>query len=209
MNFTAEDLAAFDFPALHDRALAEWYAEGEAPDFGPSEVEPAADVESVVLAQHFSNFKLWNLEDEARRRDVADAYIAEIKRAIDARNQRRNDLIEVLDERLLDGLAGVDVSGAERHSETAGMIVDRLSILSLKVHHMAINASRTDDKDLAAECAKKLAVLSRQRTDLARCVAKLLADFAEGRRYFELYRQYKAYNDQRLNPALAGRGTRG
>ena len=28
---------------------------------------------------------------------------------------------------------------------------------------------------------------------------------SKGRRYFKLYRQYKAYNDPRLNPALYGR----
>lgn len=187
-----------DFRRLHDDALASWY------DAEPRTVEPGADLESIVLAQHFCNFRIWNLEDQARRTDTDDAYIAGIKRAIDRANQRRNDLMEKIDEALLATLDDADTSKAEPHSETAGMIVDRLSILALKIHHMTVNAARSDDRDLAEECTRKLAVLRRQRDDLAACLTRLLEDFREGRRFFKIYRQYKAYNDPRLNPALRG-----
>ena len=43
------------------------------------------------------NIELWNLEDEARRKDVTDAYIGRIKRKIDKANQERNDLIDTID----------------------------------------------------------------------------------------------------------------
>jgi len=43
------------------------------------------------------NLELWHLEDEARRKDVSDAYIGKIKRKIDLANQQRNDLIDSLD----------------------------------------------------------------------------------------------------------------
>lgn len=49
-----------------------------------------------ALAQ--KNAHLWSLEDEARRKDVSDAYIGKIKRKIDFANQQRNDLIDALDE---------------------------------------------------------------------------------------------------------------
>ena len=182
--------------ALHDDALKAWYHEK------PAQVEPGVDLRSLVLAQHFCNFSLWNHEDEARRRDVPDSYIADTKRAIDKWNQRRNDLIERIDLFLLDTLKDCDVSRARQNSETAGSMVDRCSILSLKIHHMGINAARKDDPALAAECAGKLAVLRAQRGDLASCYADLLDDYRAGRRFFKLYRQYKAYNDPRLNPAL-------
>ncbi len=191
------ELSDLDVVSLHDEALRQWYALSEQP-----EVEAGDSLESVVLAQHFCNFSLWNLEDEARRIDVDDSYIANIKRAIDARNQKRNDLVERVDERLLAELEGVDVSAAERHSETAGAIIDRLSILSLKIWHMSLNARREDDAGLASECREKLKVLERQRSDLASCLRRLLEDFAAGRRFFCVYRQYKAYNDERLNPSL-------
>ena len=116
--------------------------------------------------------------------------------------QRRNDLIERIDVHLLASLAGVDISRAQQNSETAGSIIDRCSILALKIHHMRINAGRTDDAALAAECAGKLAILETQRSDLAACLVELLADHRAGRRFFKLYRQFKSYNDPRLNPAL-------
>jgi hypothetical protein len=181
---------------LHDDALNAWYRDK------PAQMEPGADLRSLVLAQHFCNFSLWNHEDEARRRDVPDSYIADTKRAIDKWNQRRNDLIERIDLHLLEQLKDCDVSRARQNSETAGSMVDRCSILSLKIHHMGINAARKDDPALAAECAQKLAVLKIQRADLANCYIELLEDYRAGRRYFKLYRQYKAYNDPRLNPAL-------
>jgi hypothetical protein len=70
---------------------------------------------------------------------------------------------------------------------------------------MGINAARTDDLEVAVQSAGKLKVLRTQREDLANCLQELLEDHAAGRRFFKLYRQYKAYNDPRLNPALYGR----
>ncbi len=197
------ELAGLDIPQLHDDALSQWYERG-APEELPEGEGGYADVRAVAEAQHFCNFRIWGLEDEARRRDVPDSYVAEVKRSIDSWNQRRNDLVESLDERLLADLAGVDTSAAVRHSETAGAIVDRLSILALKIHHMGVNAARTGEPEIAEECRGKLGVLERQRGDLAECLGGLLRDCAEGRRFFTLYRQYKAYNDARLNPALYG-----
>lgn len=185
--------------ALHDEALTTWYRDK------PKEVPPAADLRSLVLAQHFCNFRLWNHEDEARRRDVPDSYIADTKRAIDGWNQKRNDLIERIDLFLLEQFKDADTSRAQLNSETAGSMVDRCSILALKIHHMGINTARTDDLEVAAQSAGKLKVLRTQRDDLSGCLIELLDDFRAGRRHFRLYRQYKAYNDPRLNPALYSR----
>jgi len=195
---------------LHDACLAEWYGDpirrhvrlpADLPALQPGEVAAA---EQAIVEEHFCNFSLWGYEDEARRTDVDDGYIAAVKRAIDAWNQRRSDLIERLDELVLEGIDPPQ-GGAEQHSETVGMIVDRLSILSLKIWHMAAHASRADVPGLAAECAAKLEVLREQRRDLLECLGRLLRDLREGKRYFKVYRQFKAYNDPRLNPALAGR----
>ena len=182
--------------ALHDEALATWYRDK------PAEVAPGTDLRSLVLAQHFCNFSLWNHEDEARRRDVADSYIADTKRAIDKWNQKRNDLIERIDVFLLEELKDADITRGRQNSETAGSMVDRCSILALKIHHMGVNAARKDDLEVAVQSAGKLKVLRQQREDLASCLQELIDDFRAGRRFFKLYRQFKAYNDPRLNPAL-------
>lgn len=183
-----------DVCQLHDAALAEWYAAR------PGEVAPGEDLASLVRAQHFCNVSLWDLEDEARRVDVTDTVIANVKRAIDRWNQRRNDLVERVDEALLARLAGADLTAAEQHSETAGQMIDRLSILALKIWHMRRYAAAAATPELAHECTAKLAVLQAQRADLDGCLTRLVADIRAGRRFFKVYRQYKAYNDPRLNP---------
>lgn len=181
--------------------------------------EPAArggDLWTWVQANHRYNSQLWAEEDLARRTQVADSEIATNKRAIDRYNQARNDAIERIDELLLLGLGLVDAesargdaprslapAGARLNSETAGSMVDRLSILALKVHAMRAQAARHDvDETHRSSSRGKLARLEQQRSDLAGCLDALLADAAAGLAYFKVYRQFKMYNDPSFNPAL-------
>jgi hypothetical protein len=82
-------------------------------------------------------------------------------------------------------------------------MIDRLSILALKIHAMRRQTERTDADDAhRAGSRDKLARLQQQRADLAACLDALLADCAAGRAHFKVYRQFKMYNDPRFNPAL-------
>jgi hypothetical protein len=82
-------------------------------------------------------------------------------------------------------------------------MVDRMSILALKVHAMRAQTQRDDvDEAHRHHSAAKLARLEQQRSDLATCLDELLADAAAGRAYFKVYRQVKLYNDPRFNPVL-------
>ena len=165
-----------------------------------------AGVWTWIANNHRHNRLLWDEEDRARRRDVADAAIAANKRAIDGYNQRRNDAIEKIDEALLERLVGVvPAADAWHNSETAGSMVDRLSILALKIFHMRAEATRADASEAhRTACAEKLARLVVQRADLARCLDSLLTLAAEGRAFWRVYRQFKMYNDATLNPYLYG-----
>ncbi len=93
--------------------------------------------ERAVAEQHLANFELWHAEDEARTPGASDHDLARIKRFIDRANQRRNDLTEQCDVLLLNFLRqqNLPAPGAELHSESPGLILDRLSILSLKLFH--------------------------------------------------------------------------
>ena len=57
-----------------------------------------SDFPSLVSRQHYINFELWHQEDMARDPDAPDSKIAAVKRAIDVLNQRRNDMIEQMDQ---------------------------------------------------------------------------------------------------------------
>jgi ADP-heptose:LPS heptosyltransferase len=185
-------------------AAADEDASAEADGTSP---EHAADCWRHIAENHRCNCLLWAEEDLARRRHVADVEIATNKRAIDRFNQQRNDAIERIDAAMLALFDDRPMPGARLHSETSGAMIDRLSILSLKIHHMRLQTLRRDaDLEHLATCRGKLAHLLEQRQDLADGLDALLAECAHGRAYFKLYRQFKMYNDPKLNPCLYGAG---
>ena len=195
-----DDVSAAAIRAFHEARAADaaWIAS--------TAVTRPAEIWRDIEANHRHNCGLWAEEDLARRRNVPDSEIAANKRAIDRFNQARNDAIERIDEALLARIADVvPRTDAWHNSETAGAMVDRLSILSLKTLNMGREAKRPDADDAHRQaCAEKLARLNLQRDDLARCLDTLLARAIEGRAFWRVYRQFKMYNDPKLNPYLRG-----
>lgn len=187
-------IAITDF---HDRSL------GNQPDNTLQEGDPSR-IWRGIAANHRYNTLLWDEEDKARRTDVGAAEIAASKRLIDQYNQKRNDAVEALDEAILNELAGVTPQPQARlSSETAGAMIDRLSILALKIFHMQEQTERADaDAQHIEMCRAKYERLLAQRKDLAFCLNRLIAEAKTGDAYFKVYRQFKMYNDPTLNPYL-------
>lgn len=161
----------------------------------------------IIVQQHKHNFDLWHQEDLARLPDASDELIASVKRAIDALNQQRNDVIAQIDMILFKHCFPV-CTDSERpwNSETVGAIIDRLSIASLKIYHMreeSVRKNASDDHRLA--CCKKLAIMTTQKNDLKAALQCLVSDISQGRKQHKIYHQFKMYNDPELNPAVYSR----
>ena len=191
-------LAADEITQLHDQLTQQWHQGDVVPPDG-------GDWLSRVARQHRANYDLWHIEDEARTPGATDADLAKVKRRIDTTNQSRNDLAEDLDRLLLDWLAGRQLPNpdAALNSESPALIIDRLSILALKIYHTREEAEREDAPPGHTERNRsRLAVLAEQRADLAHCLDRLWRDTLAGARRFKLYQQMKMYNDPTLNPAI-------
>jgi hypothetical protein len=206
-------VSAAEIVALQDRLTREWHGLTEArPDGSASGRGTGSDASSAWLAlverQHRANFDLWHIEDEARAPGASDAEIARVKRRIDRTNQQRSDLVEELDSAIQGWLKARELPNpdAPLNSEPPGMMIDRLSILALKIYHTREEAERRDAPTGHAELNRnRLAILEEQRADLAGCLDALWQETLGGRRRFKLYRQLKMYNDPTLNPAIYGK----
>ncbi len=161
---------------------------------------------NVVCRQHQRNFQLWHEEDIARSLDVSDMELAGVKRRIDQFNQQRNDFIERLDDCIIQDLQQRHIVAdlqARLNTETPGSVIDRLSILALRIFHMHEQTDREDATPKHRQKAEdKLTVLYQQHSDLSNSLSELLAEIFAGRKQIKIYRQMKMYNDATMNPYL-------
>jgi hypothetical protein len=81
-------------------------------------------------------------------------------------------------------------------AETVGSLVDKITIIELKIYHMREQAARHDvTPEFRDRCTQRLDVMREQRDDLAAEVTRLVTDMAAGRVVPKVYRQFKMYND--------------
>lgn len=184
--------------ALQRDTVVRWHV-------GPVE-NPYEGLLSIVCQQHSYNFRLWHEEDIARSRDVGDAKVAQVKRNIDKFNQQRNDWIEKIDDWVSQYLDENQISAdqeATLNTETPGSVIDRLSILSLRIYHLEEQLDRSDVSiEHVKSVEQKLAVCHLQLDDLSGALEQLIGDIHSGCKRHRTYRQFKMYNDPSLNPYL-------
>lgn len=169
---------------------------------------PYADgtVEHTLWDKNLIDARQWHMEDIIRDPNIDPVAALELKRRIDRSNQERTDMVEELDEYFRRRYSDVNVlPGATINTETPAWAIDRLSILALKIYHMAAEVARRDADDAhIARCRAKLDVLLQQRTDLSGAIDTLIDDIAAGRKFMKVYKQMKMYNDADTNPVLYG-----
>jgi len=159
------------------------------------------------------NCYLWHEEDKARSPAIKAEGIARVKRNIDRTNQARNNKIEELDRYFAEWLKAKGVKpgkSAGQNSETPGSIIDRLSILALKMWHTAEELLRKDASvEHKMKCAKRIEIMEEQRKDLMGCYDTLVADITAGRKRLKMYYQFKMYNDASTNPWMRKKSGKG
>jgi len=146
----------------------------------------------------------WHLEDLIRDPAIDSRHALDIKRRIDALNQKRTDLVEQVDDYFQNLYSQVvPRPNATHNTESLGWAIDRLSILSLKEFHIRIELSRADASvEHIGNCQARKQILDAQRKDLLVSINRLNQDIRSGRKINKVYRQLKMYNDPSFNPVL-------
>jgi hypothetical protein len=165
---------------------------------------PEGSFENLLYVKNWIDTVQWHLEDIIRLPDINPVEALQIKRRIDKSNQDRTDRVEQMDDYFLFQFKDVTPKPtAKINSETPAWLLDRMSILLLKIYHMK---EQTERKDASAEhiakCQTKLDVLMVQREDMQMAFDQLMEDIQKGDRKMKVYRQMKMYNDESLNPML-------
>lgn len=161
-------------------------------------------LEQILYHKNWIDTVQWHLEDIIRDENIDPVKALEIKRRIDAYNQKRTDLVEFIDSWFLNKYKNTTPNAdAKINTETPAWAVDRLSILALKVYHMDLEANRASASDEHREkCQMKLNTLLEQKKDLSSAIDQLLNDIENRLVKIKTYKQMKMYNDETLNPIL-------
>ena len=165
-------------------------------------------IEYYLFQKNWVDAIQWHLEDIIRDPDIEPEFALQIKRRIDESNQKRTDLVELLDEYFWKKYENVILlPHATINTESPAWAIDRLSILCLKIYHMEQEVQRREVVQIhVKECDDKLSILLEQKRDLILAIDQLLADIEAGRKYMKVYKQMKMYNDPELNPVLYRKG---
>lgn len=194
--------------AMHDDTIRRWKKVELSSELSSLDCVLKVSLEetgflSVAEENHGFNYQLWHAEDRARRDDKGHGFVYWAKREIDWCNQQRNDRVEQMDAWISKHYAPASEASARVNSETPGMIIDRLSILALKIYHMALQANReTADAAHRSKCHEKWQILLLQRQQLINCLDLFLEGILDKTVTFCTYHQFKMYNDKTLNPEL-------
>tara|TARA_B100000674_G_scaffold189966_1_gene154635 strand:- start:688 stop:1296 length:609 start_codon:yes stop_codon:yes gene_type:complete len=166
----------------------------------PSEL---SDFEALLYEKCWIDTVQWHMEDLIRNPSIDPVEGMTLKRRIDQSNQVRTDTVEKIDDFFWMKFKDNGDNTSTWNTESPGWVLDKLSILCLKIYHMKEQTLRTDIDEIHIEtCTGKLQVLVQQQEDLTISYNDLIIDYENGVKVMKLYRQMKMYNDKTLNPVL-------
>ena len=179
---------------VHDEALA---LGADAPDDALQ--APHDGFAATVAREHACNLLIWRHEEFARQPGAPDAIVAQAKRTIDIHNKARNDWIERIDTAIAEMIEALDVApaaDASMNTETVGSVIDRLSIMAIRIHHLRADLGGDRPDPLGAHATvDELATCERQRRELAAALESVLSDITTGRKRHMAHRHLKIYAD--------------
>lgn len=186
--------------------LIEWFSDltelwHDAAPIKPNDIESPKGLTQWI---HYKNYIVWHLEEYVHKNEATDAEILEAEKTIDMHSLKRLAAIEQIDIWLDNVLKSAGISlgdDAPVNSETPGSIIDRLSIITLKIYHIQqhLEANNLDEKT-RNDLNIRLAVLKEQYADVARALDSLLLDLRQAKKRHKVYRQFKIYNDPSFHP---------
>ena len=199
-------LAANDCYKIFQRSIDDYHVHDDI-DTKAQSPYPVGSFESLLYLKNWIDTVQWHFEDIIRLPDINPHEGIQLKRRIDKSNQDRTDMVEKIDDYFLEVFHQVvPKSGARINSETPAWLLDRMSILMLKIYHMQEQTLRKDaSPEHVAKCQTKLNVLLEQKADMRLAFDEMMEDIGNGNRRFKVYRQMKMYNDASLNPMLYGK----
>jgi hypothetical protein len=196
-------LTANECYSIFQRSISDYHTTDnvDAPIQNP---HSANTFEALLYHKNWIDTVQWHLEDIIRLPSINPTEALAIKRRIDKSNQDRTDRVEQIDDYFLEQFKNVVATpGTRINSETPAWLLDRMSILMLKIYHMQEQTERNDaTEEHIAKCRLKLDILMEQKTDMQKAFDELMEDIGNGHRRFKVYRQMKMYNDASLNPML-------
>ncbi len=198
-----EELKAEKASAIFNQAILDYHKEDT---IYAKEKNPYTDnsIEWLLYHKSWIDTVQWHLEDEIRSPLIEDKQVVFLKRWIDKSNQQRNDTVEKIDDWFLFQFKKIQPQkDARMNSESPAWILDRLSILCLKIYHMDLETRRENATEVhKKKCIEKLNILLEQQRDLSQCYDEYIEDILKGTKIMKVYRQMKMYNDEELNPVL-------
>ena len=189
--------------SIFNRSIEDYHITDDVDAVKPNHYENNS-LEQILYDKNWIDTVQWHLEDIIRDENIDPVKALEIKRRIDASNQKRTDLVEFIDSWFLNKYKNTTPNAdAKINTETPAWAVDRLSMLALKVYHMDLEANRASASNEHREkCQIKLNTLLEQKKDLSSAIDQLLNDIENGLVKIKTYKQMKMYNDETLNPIL-------
>jgi hypothetical protein len=148
-------------------------------------------LDDAATRLHTVNRRLWDAEDRVRGTSLTAERVADCKREIDQLNAERNQLAERSDE-ILSTLIGPVRPDAPLHTETLASVLDRLSVLTLRIWH----SERASERDELTR--RRIPALHRQQQELCAALDTLVRDVVAGKRRLPVPARYKLYGQDEV-----------